>query len=139
LASISSPGFSAHGAFHYYSKLIEIRAGNALAAQKYLTSVQRSDKNRIAIFGSSQGGTVVNHLVGKPPESGKFAAAVSFYPLCNTPIKDINTPLLVVIGEKDNLTHAYLCKATLPVGSTSKELSFNALKNAHHAILALRL
>jgi dienelactone hydrolase len=133
--SFSSRGISMENNYGNipYSKLIEMRAGDALAAQKYLTSVQRSDKNRIALFGWSQGGTVVNHLVGKPPERGKFAAAVSFYPLCNTQIKDINTPLLVVIGEKDNVTHAYLCKAMLPVGSASKELSFNVLQNAHHA------
>ena len=116
-----------------YSKLIEIRAKDALAAHKYLVSLQQSDKNRIAIFGWSQGGTVVNHLIGTPTGSAKFAAAVSFYPLCNTRINDIEAPLLVVIGEKDNVTHAYLCKAMLPVDSASKTLTFIILKGAHHA------
>ena len=133
--SFSSRGISMENNYGNipYAKLIEMRAGDALAAQKYLTSVQRSDKNRIAVFGWSQGSTVVNHMVGTPSGSGKFAAAVLFYPLCNTQIKDINTPLLVVIGEKDNVTHAYLCKAMLPVESASKELSFNVLKDAHHS------
>lgn len=116
-----------------YAKLIRMRAGDALAARKYLTSLQRCDKKRIAVFGWSQGGTVVNDLVGTTSESGKFAAAVSFYPLCNSRIEAIHTPLLVVIGEKDNVTHAYLCRAMLPVESASGKLIFKVLKDAHHA------
>ena len=116
-----------------YSKLIELRAGDALAAQSYLASLPGADKERIALFGWSQGGTVVNYLVATPTVRGKFAAAVAFYPLCNTKIEDINTPLLVVIGEKDNVTHAYLCKAMLPIESASEEVVFKVLKEAHHA------
>ena len=71
------------------------------------------------------------HLVATPTVRGKFAAAVAFYPLCNTKIEDINTPLLVVIGEKDNVTHAYLCKAMLPIESASEEMVLKIQSDFH--------
>lgn len=65
-------------------------------------------KSNFAVIGWSQGGTVVNHLIGMLSDNSGFRAAVSFYPLCNTLISDINTPFMLLIGEKDNVTHAYL-------------------------------
>ncbi|NNK85011.1 MAG: prolyl oligopeptidase family serine peptidase [Desulfobacterales bacterium] len=116
-----------------YSKLIEYRSQDIIDARDYLLSNKNSDKQNYAIIGWSQGGTVVNHLVGLLPDNKGFKAAVSFYPLCHTMIEDINTPLLIMIGTKDNVTHAYLCKSMLPMKLCSKEFIFKILQGAHHA------
>jgi dienelactone hydrolase len=133
--SFSCRGFSMKNRYGGtpYSQLIRTRSQDALDAERYLRSLRIVDIKKIAIIGWSQGGAVVNYLVGSTSLSSGFKAAVSFYPLCNTMIDDIYTPLLVMVGEKDNVTHAYLCKSMLPLEGASNELTFKVLQNAHHA------
>jgi dienelactone hydrolase len=48
-------------------------------------------------------------------------------------VDDIQTPLLVLVGEKDNICHPYLCRSMLPLNSASHELVLKLYPEAHHA------
>jgi dienelactone hydrolase len=86
------------------------RAKDAFGAKLYLESLPYVDPNRIAVMGWSHGGMATLEAVQiNVPSSGPFQAAVAFYPYC-TRMYILNSPLMVMIGEKDDWTPAQKCK-----------------------------
>ena len=86
-----------------------------MAAKRYLETQPVIDKNRIAVIGYSHGGvaalhTALNANFSKNP----FQAVIAFYPYCNPvllPIAGKNfTPLMILIGEKDDWCPAKMCE-----------------------------
>jgi dienelactone hydrolase len=109
------------------------RAKDAHAAKKYLESLPFIDPTHIAVMGWSHGGETTLHVVQiSLPSSTPFQAAIAYYPYC-TPIYILNSPLLVLIGEKDDWTPANLCEYHLKSKKGWPELVLNVYPNAFHS------
>lgn len=110
-------------------------ARDALLAAAHLKKFDFIDKKRIAHAGYSWGGMVTLALSGKTwgealGDGARFAAATSFYPGCfsirpsNGPSyelinPDVDTPLLVLMGELDNETPPSDCLPKLEAAKSA--------------------
>jgi dienelactone hydrolase len=91
------------------------RVDDALAAQRYLSSLAFVDSSHIGLVGWSHGGITAlitwasrNFVEFKP---APFAAIAAYYPYCfKTDALSASGPLLILIGESDDWTPAALCK-----------------------------
>lgn len=109
------------------------RAKDAYGAKLYLESLPFVDPNRIAVMGWSHGGMAVIEAVQiNEPSSKPFKAAISYYPRC-TRLYILNSPLLVLIGEKDDWTPARLCKYYIKPKKGWPEIILKVYPAAHHA------
>jgi dienelactone hydrolase len=108
------------------------RGKDALGAKLYLANLPYVDRNRIAVMGWSHGGSSTLWAVKiYEPNIGPFQAAIAFYPWC-IPMFDIHSPLLILIGEKDDWTPANRCKLLLPKKS-EQEIILKVYPDAYHA------
>jgi dienelactone hydrolase len=89
------------------------RAYDAYAAKSYLSRIPYIAPNRIAVMGFADGGETamcaINETCLSDPPGNPFAAAVAFYPDCTGHLASNRSPLLVLIGEKDDWTPAEAC------------------------------
>ena len=112
-----------------------LRAQDAYDAKSYLLGLSYVDKQKIGLIGWSQGGMAALYAVDdstRIEERGKpFQCAVSLYPYCNS-IDNLNAPLLVLIGEKDDWCPSVLCEILLPTKDLQHELTLKIYKNAYH-------
>ena len=112
------------------------RIHDAFAGKSYLESQSYVDDKRIAVMGWSHGAWTLLYAVDKNHMDGygadPFKAAIAFYPYCEFTPFQLNAPLLILIGEEDDWTPAYLCK-NMELGSeTSKEITLKVYPNAYH-------
>jgi dienelactone hydrolase len=119
------------------------RAHDAHAAKAYLEKLSYVDSRYIGIMGFSNGATTILRAIidehfdeNEKPES-QFAAAVAFYPYCKYSVKYMDAPLMVLMGEKDDLTPASVCKGKERSGkgqhgSGKHEATFVFYPNASH-------
>jgi dienelactone hydrolase len=116
----------------------ESRSADAYAAKSYLSALPFVDPNNIGVIGWSHGGWAVISIIdraGRNREDGPFKAAVAFYPLCH-PLADPDTPVLVLIGKKDDWCPASLAESLAQDFKRSKwkrEFSLTVYPNAAHA------
>jgi dienelactone hydrolase len=90
-----------------------VRAGDVFAAAAKLRSMESIDRNRLAVIGFSHGGTTAlsawrttGHHPGIP-----LRAIIAFYPGCrDVRVEPTRTPLLILIGDKDDWTPAEGCR-----------------------------
>lgn len=90
--------------------------GDALRILNALVEHPRIDPTRIAIMGSSKGGTVAQSVAWEPLRKvisgdNMYAAHIPLYPSC-TSFEDktfSNKPMMVMIGDKDNYTGVTQC------------------------------
>jgi dienelactone hydrolase len=87
----------------------ELRALDAFNAADYLRSLANVRADRIGIIGFSHGGWTVMQAVRAGAERKPFAAAVAFYPWCDTAGGALTTDTLILIGEADDWTPADRC------------------------------
>lgn len=92
----------------------EYRLHDAFAAAKYLRSLEFVQPENIFVVGQSHGGKVAMMAVQKGiieqyDFNNKFRAAVAYYPFCQLP-PELDSPLLVFIGKKDDWTFYYDCR-----------------------------
>jgi dienelactone hydrolase len=115
-----------------------MRVYDAFGAKQYLAGFPFVDRARIAVMGWSAGGLAVMHTIDRKIRDRKatpFKAAVAFYPWCASPAQP-DTPVLVLIGRKDEYNSADQCEglrtqALKPVWPT--EFSLVVYPNAHHS------
>lgn len=92
----------------------EEEAQDAYAAKAYLSGLAFVDKNRIGLSGWGFGGgavlRVVDPSVRLQNRGTPFKAAIAFYPMCDRPLMDFDTPLLVLNGESDTWHPATRCR-----------------------------
>ena len=101
-----------------------MRANDAYAAKSYLATLPFVDPKNIAVIGWSHGGWAVIRIIdryGRNKKASPFEAAVAFYPYCS-PVLEPDTPLLALIGKKDDWCPASLAE------SLKKEYSANDWK-----------
>jgi dienelactone hydrolase len=92
-----------------------VRMPDAYAAQAYLTRQPLVDAHRIALMGWAVGGRAalyaVDSLYLAELSPMPFKAAVAVYPLClYGGLRQLNAPLLILIGEEDDWTPVGYCR-----------------------------
>jgi dienelactone hydrolase len=114
----------------------KLRAQDAYDAKSYLSQLPFVDKDNVALIGWSHGGTAILYAIDdKIPfekRGNPFKAAVAFYPYCTNPLGKQNAPLLVLIGEKDDICKATICRIALVSDKPPNEIILKEYKNAHH-------
>ncbi len=114
------------------------RSHDAYAAKAYLSDLPLVDPQRIAVMGWSHGGWSVMRIIDgyyRDETVAPFKAAVAFYPYCQTIYKP-DTPLLVLIGKKDDWCPAILCeylKKSEEYRKSKYEFTLKVYPNAYHA------
>jgi dienelactone hydrolase len=66
-------------------------------------------------------------------KAGLFQAVIVFYPWCAPSLDDSESPLLILIGEKDTWTNPVYCQLKVPLGKTKHEVILNVYPGATHA------
>ena len=93
------------------------------------------DKQKIGLIGWSHGGSAAFYAVDDltPIEKRKnpFQSAVSFYPYCFS-IYNLNAPLLILTGEKDDWCPSSICKTLLTAKNSQFEITLKIYENASH-------
>jgi dienelactone hydrolase len=114
----------------------EERAYDALAAKSYLSGIPSIDPNRIALMGFGQGGETamcaINEKCLPHPAESPFAAAIAFYPDCTGNLASNTSPLLVLIGEKEDWASAAACHTLEEEPRGCYEANFAFYADAHH-------
>jgi len=109
------------------------RAKDAHGAKLYLAGLPFVDRNRIAVMGWSHGGeSTLEAVVINEPSSSSFQAAIAFYPYCRQ-LYILNSPLLVLIGEKDGHTPANRCEFYIKSKKGWPEVILKVYPDAYHA------
>src|SRR5438874_2110524 len=89
-------------------------AFDAYAALDWLAEQSYVDSNRVALLGFSMGGGAI--LNGVEPgliedkKSRHFRAAIAYYPWCKDRSGLTTVPTLILVGERDDWTHAFWCQ-----------------------------
>jgi len=93
------------------------RVEDALVANRYLSSLKFVDSSRVGLVGWAHGGiTALMTWARNSDASGgsPFAAIAAYYPLCGVmgiDIRSSNTPLLIFIGDRDDVVSASGCQS----------------------------
>jgi dienelactone hydrolase len=119
------------------------RMPDAYAAQAYLARQPFVDPQRIGLMGWSHGGWTTLYAVDSIYLTGRhitpFQAAIAFYPWCLPQLRQLNAPLLILIGEADDWTPASRCQKMLrqteQLGEqTVGRITLRVYPGAHHAL-----
>jgi dienelactone hydrolase len=95
----------------------DIRSHDAYAAKSYLSALPFVDPNNIGVIGWSHGGWTIMSIIDRSARDKKespFKVAVAFYPYCH-PLTDPDTPVLVLIGRKDDWCPASLAELEIRI------------------------
>ena len=118
------------------SSMIPKCVQDAYDGKSYLNGLPFVDRKRIAVMGWSHGGTTTLSVVDKKRDD-PFRSAIAFYPYCNkvsigSGLSNFNAPLLILIGEKDDWTPAYLCSMRMRSGQTGPEVILKIYPDSYH-------
>jgi len=112
------------------------RAQDAYDAKAYLMEIPYVDKYKIGLVGWSHGAIAALNVVddSTPIENRKspFQCAALFYPYCSD-VLNLNAPLLILAGEKDDWCPPSTCKALVSLNNSQFEITFKIYENATHA------
>ena len=111
------------------------RAQDAYDAKTYLVELPFVDKQKIGLIGWSHGGSaalyVVDDLTPIERRGNPFQCAVLFYPYCFS-IYNLNAPLLILTGEKDDWCPPAGCKSLVTSNKSQFEIELKIYENADH-------
>jgi dienelactone hydrolase len=112
------------------------RAADSHDAKSYLSRLPFVDSKRIAVIGWSEGGiTTLSALHKTFGGKGKtrFRVGIAFYPYCNDSLENMNSPLLILIGEKDDWCPARSCTRLMPKEKNpEREIILKVYPGAYH-------
>lgn len=118
---------------HEYST--SIQAQHALAATTFLASLPQVDHDRIGLIGWSHGGLATIKAVADPELSASWGlhirAAAAIYPICPTTIEQLDVPLILLIGAKDETVSVSACRE-LSLNDPTGHIDFVAYPDAAH-------
>ena len=111
------------------------RALDAYGAKQYLSTLSFVDADRVAVMGMSHGGWTVLEIIKRSTSERlamkPFQAAIAFYPLCSEP-EPINTPILILTGDKDQWFPAVICEQYLDKLQPQHEIRMKVFAGAYH-------
>jgi len=118
--------------------LLADRVYDAYGALEFLSKLSFVDPRRIALSGSSAGGTTTLEAVqaggAEQLMERKFKAAIAYYPNCSAANGDMAVPTLILIGELDDWTPAQKCQAMVAEhGGKGSAVQLEVFKGARHA------
>lgn len=111
------------------------RALDAFGAKAFLAERPFIDPDRIAVLGMSHGAWAA--LIAAKRQSheelgtGPFRAAVAFYPWCEGAFENAS-PILILIGERDDWTPAGRCRQSAKAAPKDAEFLLKIYPGAHH-------
>jgi len=112
------------------------RALDAYGAKQYLATRPFVDPARIAVMGMSHGGMTVLETIKQSISEGlamkPFQAAIAYYPLCSV-AESINTPTLILTGDKDLWTPVEICAQYVDKLQAQHEITMKVFAGAYHA------
>ncbi|HEY9104874.1 dienelactone hydrolase family protein, partial [Chitinimonas sp.] len=82
-------------------------------ARRWLDQQADAQPGQVALLGWSNGGSTVLRTMAKSAASGRFRAAVAFYPGCESSlgrVKQLAGPTLILTGEADDWTAIAPCR-----------------------------
>jgi dienelactone hydrolase len=116
-----------------------MRALDAYSAKSYLAGLKYVDSKNIAVIGWSHGGWTIMRIVEgwhRDKDVEPFRAAIAFYPWCDSFLTAFDTPLLILIGEKDDWCPADRCETLKNLGTVKNskyEFKLKIYPNAYHS------
>lgn len=112
------------------------RAYDAYVAADHLRGLPHVRADRIGVIGFSHGGMAALRAVQRRTvlslDWRPFQASVAFYPACEAIDPELVTPLLVLIGDKDDWTPASRCRDVEPILRPREHVSMVFYPNAYH-------
>jgi dienelactone hydrolase len=107
------------------------RTYDAYDTKSYLGGLPFVDRKRIGVMGWSQGGSTTLTVLDQKRDDS-FRSAVAIYPYCNLMLFDLNAPLLILIGEKDDWTPAVSCSMRMRSVQIGHEVILKIYPDSHH-------
>lgn len=112
------------------------RAQDLCDARCYLAALPYVDSGRIGLMGWSQGAAAalasfcskLSALKQKNP----FRATIAFYPYCYKPLVEMNSPLLVLVGDRDDYSSSALWRERMPLRKTRDDMIVKIYPGAYH-------
>lgn len=108
-----------------------MRGMDALGAKDYLAGLEFVDSDRMALMGWSHGGSSVISAA-KIPDENPYRVAIAFYPFCSISLSELNMPLLILMGEKDEWCPVAMCREQMPKKQTGQDLWLQIYPDAFH-------
>ena len=112
-----------------------LRALDAHGAKTFLAKLPQVDPDRIAVMGMSHGGWGPLQAVDKTSnlkfQQTPFKAAVALYPWCED-FRELDAPLLILIGELDNWTPSQRCHRFANGVVNQNFIRLTIYPSAHH-------
>ncbi len=112
------------------------RAKDICSAKSYLAGIKYVDPKRIGAMGwSRRGSCTLAALCARFSSSQKeypLRAVVTFYPYCFRSLANLEFPLLILIGELDDLSPVATCRERMPKKKTQHEVIFKVYPGAYH-------
>ncbi|CAD5294250.1 putative dienelactone hydrolase [Bosea sp. 62] len=115
------------------------RVEDAFGALAYLAKLPFVDPTRIAVVGYSHGGGVALRIamhsrrgIYEMPDDLGFKAAAAYYPPCEIVSESLAIPTLILIGDKDDWTHAARCEA-IAQRDAGKHLRLTLFPGVYHS------
>ncbi len=112
------------------------RAQDAHDAKSYLAGLSFVDRNKIAAIGWSHGGSSLLKSIDAAfyieDRGYPFRAAVALYPYCHNTLADFEAPLLILIGDQDQVTPADLCQRQMSLKTPRPEVVLKIYPGADH-------
>ena len=125
---------------------VETRRQDAIAAVRWLQARSEVDPQRIVLLGWSHGAmtllTAIN--AARVPHAAPLAGAIAFYPGCRATLQQpfrLDTPLLLLLGEKDDWTPPGRCIALAERVSQAQpqaDLTLRVYPDAYHGFDSAR-
>ena len=130
---------STHRPTRYMGQCVfEDQAQDAHKGRDFLTTLPYVIPEKIGVIGWWVGGAAVidavssNKKTFQMEKKAPFRAAVAIYPLCFEKIKDLETPFLIFIGEKDTRASAIACRDMKVMKNENVEYQLIVYPNVGH-------
>ncbi len=117
-----------------------LRPFDAMGGLQYLSTLSFVDKNKVGLYGSSQGAWAALYVaqartipIFVNPEKLKFKAVAAFYPDCSSYFDAVHVPTQIFIGENDEWNPVARCVTMMERRSgKGAELDLTLYRGAHH-------
>jgi dienelactone hydrolase len=112
------------------------RAQDLCDARYYLAALPYVDSGRIGLMGWSQGAAAALasfcSKLSAQKQKNPFRATIAFYPYCYKPLVEMNSPLLVLVGDRDDYCSAALWRERMPLRKTREDMIVKIYPGADH-------